>query len=156
MSFEVVIASLVKSVASFSIHPVISFRVGNFPSATRELARSGRKSWSTVGRKMSPSLLADVSSMKSNVRFNSFSIDNERRQFIKDGEVENESVALQPAAVAIADVALKLMFEAIVGSNAVDCMIAPLKGTGSEFPYARTCIPTLRPRLCQHLVLLKG
>jgi hypothetical protein len=94
---------------------------------------------------MSPSLLAEVSLMKSNVRFRSFSIESERRQLIIDGDVENESVALQPAAVAIAEVALKLMFEDIVGSRAVDCMIAPLNGTSFEFPYARTCKPTLRP-----------
>lgn len=94
---------------------------------------------------MSPSLLAEVSSMKSSVKFKSFSIGSERRQSIIAGDVEKGSVALQPAAVAIAEVALKLMLEDMVGSKAVDCMIAPWKGTGFEFPYARTCKPTLKP-----------
>jgi hypothetical protein len=45
----------------------------------------------------------------------------------------------------MAKVALKLMLELIVGSRAVDWQIAPWNGTGLEPPYARTCIPTLKP-----------
>lgn len=127
-------ARLVKSVASFCIQPAIKAILGNFPVATSSLASSGRKSWSTVGRKMSPSLLADVSVMKSRVRLRSVCQGRERRHSIIAGAADVASVALHPAATAMAEVALKLMLEAIVGSRAVLWQIAPVKGTGLELP----------------------
>lgn len=70
------------------------------------LARSGRKSWSTVGRKTSPSLLAELSVMKSSVRERRVDMDRERRHVIISREVEVIFEG-QPAANATADVALK-------------------------------------------------
>lgn len=83
---------------------------------------------------MSPSLSLDVSVIKEDVRFSSFSMDRERRHAISAGEVEYASVALQPAATAMAEVALKDMLVAMPGSRAVLCMIAAWKGTGLEAP----------------------
>jgi hypothetical protein len=48
--------------------------------------------------------------------------------------VKEDDVLRHPAITAIVAVALNVMFEAIPGSSAVDCMMAEWKGTGLEAP----------------------
>src|SRR3954462_8247887 len=100
VSLAVLIALDVKSVASSSCHPAMTGIFGNFPSARSLLAFSGRKSWSTVGRKTSPSLEDEVESIVWMVKSSKLSMGRDRRQSMTAGDCE--LVLLQPARLATA------------------------------------------------------